>query len=119
MKCGVCTELSKRIPAICDCDCTDPIKISGTEEDAGSGNKTRIVSVTTGGQVNAKDLWLVVIYGTETTNFSFVVKADERVELFYQNNVTSITVRLADGIPNNIGGGDHNGFIYGTDRVLR
>ena len=119
MKCGVCIELSKRVPMICDCDCIIPVKISEKEEDAEAGNKTRIVNVTTGGQIDAKDLWLVVIYGTATTNFSFVVKADEKNELFYQNNVTSITVRLADGVPNNIGGGDHNGFIYGTDRVLR
>ena len=119
MKCGVCIELAKRTPPVCDCDCVIPVTIGGTEEDAGAGNKTRIVNVTTGGQVEANDLWLVVIYGTVTTNFSSVVKADEKVELFYQNNVTSITVRLADGIPNNIGGGNHRGFIYGTDCVIR
>ena len=117
MKCGVCIELTER--NICDCDCIVPIKISEKEENAGSGNKKRIVNVTTGGQVDARDLWIVVIYGTATTNFSFVMKADEKVELFYQNSVTSITVRLTDGVPNNIGGGEHNGSVFGTDRVIR
>ena len=116
MKCGVCIELSNR-NMICDCDCIAPISISGTDRLAGDGNRTRIVTVNSG-TFPVEDMWLVVIYGTVTTNFSFVMKAYREVELFYPSNVISITVRLTDGIPNNIGGGSHNGFVFGTDRII-
>ena len=117
MKCGVCTELTGRM--VCTCTCKDPVKINGTEYLAGSGNRSRTVTIDWAGHPAPEDLWLVVIYGTVATNFSFVTKADREVELFYQTNVTSVTVRLTDGIPNNIGGGGHSGFIFGTDRVVR
>ena len=120
MKCGVCIELAKRSPAICNCGetCKPPVSISKTESPAAPGNWSRIVTIESGA-FKVENMWLVIIYETATTNFSFVVKADKQVELFYQNNVKAITVRLTDGIPNNIGGGDHNGYIFGSDRVTR